>query len=63
MCGLIKENEIEKRLAKSSGITIEVHNNHIFSNLNIIKKRIGIDENIEKYLKEAIKYHDYGKSY
>lgn len=63
MCGLIKEDEIEKCLAKSDGTTIETHNKSIYENLNILKERILInDDAILENLKKVIKYHDYGKA-
>lgn len=62
MCGLIKEDEIEKCLAKSDGTTIETHNKSIYENLNILKERISINDAFLKNLKEVIKYHDYGKA-
>ncbi|ADR19820.1 CRISPR-associated helicase Cas3 [Calditerrivibrio nitroreducens DSM 19672] len=63
MCGLIKEDEIEKCLAKSDKTTIETHNKSIYENLNILKERISInDDALLENLKKVIKYHDYGKA-
>lgn len=64
MNGLIKEQDIENKKAKSSGITIYEHNEELKKNLEKIKNIIGsyYENQLFENLEKTIKYHDFGKA-